>query len=138
MNKPSFALILLRRISFTWTLGHVPRSSFTTWADAENAIQGIAACATETIRIGYKVEWVDGEDFEAYLDVVPGMTGPPLHLQAHVRRALATTAGRFRPATMSRGAQRDFLTDQEAAEPGKASHAKALLDKHQIGEGGAS
>jgi hypothetical protein len=35
---------------------------------------------------------------------------------------------------MSREAQRDFLADQEAAEPGKAAHARALLDHHQIGD----
>jgi hypothetical protein len=133
MTKPSAALVPLKDISFTWALGHTPHSSFTSWNEAENAILEIVDRATDPIRVHYKIEWSDGETHEGHLDVTSSMTGPPFHLQAHVRGSLATTAGRFRPPTMSREAQRDFLADQEAAEPGKASRARALLDKHAIG-----
>jgi hypothetical protein len=124
------ALVPLKSISFSWG---VPHTTFASWSDAETAIQDIIARATDSVRVGYRIEWTDGENFTAHLDVTPNLSGPPFHLEAHVRRALATTAGRFRPGTMSREAQRDFLADQEAAEPGKASRARALLDRHQIG-----
>ena len=48
MTKASAALVPLKGISFTWALGHTPHSSFTTWAEAEDAILEIIAPATET------------------------------------------------------------------------------------------
>jgi hypothetical protein len=73
MTKASAALVPLKGISFTWALGHTPHSSFTTWAEAEDAILEIIARATETVRIGYKVEWQDGETHQAYFDTRPDM-----------------------------------------------------------------
>jgi hypothetical protein len=138
-TKAVSSLVPLKSIDFTWVGSiHTPFSSFASWSDAETAILTIIARATDPVRVDYRIEWTDGESFTAHLDVTANLSGPPFHLEAHVRRSLATTAGRFRPATMSREAQRDFLADQEAAEPGKAAHAQALLDRHQIGEGGAS
>jgi hypothetical protein len=131
MTKTS--LVPLKGISFTWTLGHVPHSSFVSWAETENAILEIIGHATETVRVGYKIEWIDGETFEAYLDVNPNMVKVPFHLQAHVRQALTITAGRFRPATMSRQRQKDFLENQDRVEPGKAARAKRILDGYEIG-----
>jgi hypothetical protein len=133
MTKASAALVPLKGISFTWALGHTPHSSFTTWAEAEDAILEIIAPATETVRIGYKVEWQDGETHQAYFDARPDMVKAPFHLQASVRQALATIAGRFRPAVMSRQRQKEFLEDQERTESGKAARAKRILDGYQIG-----
>ena len=130
VNMAITVFVPLKSISFSWG---VPHTTFASWADAEAAILTIIARATDPVRVGYRIEWTDGETFTAHLDVTASMTGPPFHLEAHVRRSLALTAGRFRPPTMSREAQRDFLADQEAAEPGKAFHARALLDKHAIG-----
>jgi len=73
MTKASAALLPLKGISFTWALGHAPHSSFTTRAEAEDAILEIIARATETVRIGYKVEWQDGETPQAYFDTRPDM-----------------------------------------------------------------
>jgi hypothetical protein len=133
MARTSDSLVPLKGISFTWALGHVPHSSFISWLDAENAILEIVARATETVRIGYKIEWADGESHESYLDVTPAKVKGPLHIQAHVRQALAITAGQFRPAVMSRQRQKEFLEDQERAEPGKAARAKRILDGYEIG-----
>jgi len=98
----------LKRISFTWALGHAFQSSFTSWGEAENAILEIVSRATETVRIGYKVEWLDGETFEAYFDARADMVKAPFHLQSHVGQSLAMTAGLFRPAIMSKQRQKEF------------------------------
>jgi len=132
MTKPA-VLVPLKEISFTWALGHAPHSSFKSWTEAEDAILEVIARATEAVRIGYKVEWQDGETHESYFDARPGMVAAPFHLQAHVRQALAIIAGRFRPTAMSRQRQKEFLEDQESTEPGKAARAKRILDGCQIG-----
>jgi hypothetical protein len=44
-----------------------------------------------------------------------------LRLQSHVSQSLAMTAGLFRSAIMSRQRQKEFLEDQERAEPGKVA-----------------
>ena len=108
MQKPA-ALVPLKNI-FLYGL---PRSLFTTWSEAEQAI------ASSDIR----VTWADGEVFVCHF--------PPL--VDHVRRSLEFIAGRWRPADMSEDEHRRFLAETERSAPGKTAWAAKLLDGYDLG-----
>jgi hypothetical protein len=132
------SLVSLKNISFPWTESS-DRSwlgiSFLSWLDAEHAINVMAQAAP---AIGYdktsiRVEWADGERYEARLDITHATAEAPSPIASHIRRALEFTSGRWRPANMTEEQQQSFLAENERLRPGGAAWATKILDGYDIG-----
>jgi len=76
---------------------------------------------------------VDGERYEARLDITGATAEAPSPIASHIRRALEFVAGRLRPGRMTEEQQRAFLTEGEQFSPGRAVWAAKILDGYDIG-----
>jgi hypothetical protein len=134
----SAPLVPLKNISFPWTESS-DRSwlgiSFLSWPDAEHAINVMAQAAPAIghNKTSIRIEWADGERYEARLDITHATAEAPSPIASHIRRALEFVAGRLRPGRMTEEQQRAFLAEDEQFSPGRAAWAAKILDGYELG-----